>query len=223
MTLVTALTSVMVMRDSRAAFDAHRLRTGPFLYVDQGRQGDRGQLTIRRLASPDRYEFSANITGAANQRWTSVATPTFDPISATITFGPDTVGNEPRFMLAYHEGRVTGFVTHGSRSIDTVVPDGVVDQRIDWAAVMASDLAPGREFHFAVYDPSIGVSAVHATVGAVARVTVPGGTFDVYPVTYRIAKATGTAQYQVLVTREIPRMLVREIFPDGVVTDLVTY
>ena len=99
-------------------------------------------MTIRRLSTPERYEFTADISGAAIQRWTAVATRAFDPISATITFGPDTVGNEPRFALAYREGRVTGFVVHGSRrSIDTVVPAGVVDQRIDWAAVMASDLA----------------------------------------------------------------------------------
>lgn len=85
---------------------------------------------------------------------------------------------------------------------------------------MASDLAPGRAFHFSVFDPSIGVSPVDVTVGQVHRLTVLAGTFDVYPITYRIAKATGTEQYQLLATRDVPRMLVREIFPDGVITDL---
>jgi hypothetical protein len=200
--------------------DAHRLRTGRFVYhdLDHGHEIGRAELTIRRLPAPERYEFSAAITGKFDQRWTTIATPAFEPISATITFGRDTA---PRFSLAYRAGRVTGFVVRGSRqSVDTVVPAGIVDQRIDWAAVMATDLAPGSEFHFSVYDPSIGVSAVTVTVGDVQRLTVLAGTFDVYPITYRIAKATGPEQYQVFATRDVPRMAVREIFPNGVVSDL---
>jgi hypothetical protein len=55
------------------------------------------------------------------------------------------VGNAPRFALAYRAGRVTGYVTRGSRrSIDTIVPAGTVDQRIDWAAVMASEPGDGK-------------------------------------------------------------------------------
>lgn len=186
--------------------------------MDHGREVGRSRLTIRQLPGPERYEFSANITGDADQRWTAVASSSFEPISAAITFGHDPA---PRFSLAYHDGRVTGFVVRGSRrTVDTIVPAGIVDQRIDWAAVMASDLAPGREFQFSVYDPSIGVSPVTVTVGDVRHLTVQAGTFDVYPIMYRIAKATGFEQYEVFATRVAPRMLVREVFPDGVMTDL---
>jgi hypothetical protein len=207
----------------RAPIDAHRLATGQFVYrtFAHGREVGQGRVTIRRLADPERYEFKADITGDANQRWTAIATPAFVPLSATITFGPDTVGNEPRFSLTYHDGRVTGFVVRGSRrSIDTIVPAGIVDQRIDWAAVMASDLTPGRELRFSVYDPSLGVSPVLGTVGPVERVEVAAGTFNAYHITYRIAKATGTVEYQVYATRAVPRMMIREIFPDSVVSDL---
>lgn len=203
------------------AIDAHRLKTGRFVYVDldHGREIGRSQLTIQRIRDPERYEFEAVITGDADQRWTAVATPAFEPLSATITFGRDTT---PRFSIAYRDGRVKGVVTHKGvqRSVDTTVAGGIVDQRIDWAAVMASDIAPGRELHFSVYDPSIGASPVTVTVGGTQRITVKAGSFEVYPITYRIAKATGTEQYVVFATRAVPRFMVREIFPDSVVTDL---
>jgi hypothetical protein len=52
------------------------------------------------------------------------------------------------------------------------------------------------------------------------RVHVPTGTFDAYRITYRIEKSTGAEEYQVLVTRDRPRTMVREEFPNGIVTDL---
>ncbi len=209
--------------------DAHRLATGEFVFqdLDHDREVGRGHVTIRPL-SGGRYDFRANITGAANQRWEAITTRRFEPQSATITFGPDTVGNAPSFSIEYHAGRVTGFVIPHSgpsrgvrRVIDTVVPTGIIDQRIDWASVMASDLTLGRRFTLAVYDPQLDVSPVTVTVDSAERVHVPAGTFDVFRVTYRIAKATGTEQYVVLVTRSLPRMMVREEFPNGVVSDLV--
>ena len=215
---------------SRAQPDAHRLATGEFVYqsLENGRDVGRGRVTIRSLSGGERYDFRAEITGSAVQRWEAVATRTFEPLSATITFGPDTVGSAPSFTLEYHAGRVTGFVIPHSgpsrgirRQIDTIVPAGIIDQRIDWASVMASDLAVGRRFPLAVYDPQLGVSPVAVTVDSAERVHVAAGTFDVFRVTYRIAKATGTEQYVVLVTRSLPRVMVREEFPDGVVSDLV--
>jgi hypothetical protein len=222
-TPIVAIALAAFAFNTRPPIDAHRLRTGRFVFheLDHGREIGQGRVTIRRLTGPERYEFSADITGAADQRWTAVTTPAFVPLSAAIAFGPDTVANQRRFSLTYAAGRVTGFVVRGARrSIDTVVPSGIVDQRIDWAAVMASDLAPGRELRFSVYDPDLGVSPVIATVGPVERVEVPAGTFNAYRITYRIAKLTGTVEYQLLATRAVPRMMVREIFPDSVISDL---
>jgi hypothetical protein len=204
--------------------DAHRLKTGRFTYqaLDHGQEVGRDQLTIRRLAGPERYDFLAEVSGHLTQRWEAVVTPSFEPLSATITFGPDTAGNTPAFSLTYNGQHVTGFLARTTRrDIDTIVPAGIIDQRVDWAAVMASDLTPGRHFSFAVYDPALGVSQAQASVGPVEHLQVPAGTFDAYRVTYRIAKATGTVEYQVLTTRDLPRIMLREEFPDGVVTNLV--
>jgi hypothetical protein len=106
--------------------------------------------------------------------------------------------------------------------VDDKVPLEVVDQRVDWAAVTASDLKPGRKFEFEVYDPNIGVSRVTVRVAGAVSIKVPAGQFEVYRATYQIGKRTGVEQYQVLVTVRTPRMLVREVFPDGTTTDLVS-
>jgi hypothetical protein len=100
------------------------------------------------------------------------------------------------------------------------LPANIVDQRIDWAAVLASDLKPGQQFEFNVYDPGIGISRVIVQVGSLERVQVPAGSFEAYRVIYRIEKAGGTEQYQVLASRDTPRVMVREEFPNGSVDEL---
>lgn len=198
--------------------DAHRLATGEFVIsmIDKGREVGRARITITEHGQ---YTFAADFTGQGAERWQSVATPALQPVSARIAFGQE----PPTFSIDYHADRVTGFVvSHGTRrTVDDSVPVGVIDQRIDWAAVMARELAAGEQFEFMVYDPSIGISRATAQVGAVERLQVPAGTFDVYPITYRIAKSTGTEEYHAFATRDEPRMLVRETFPDGEVSDLV--
>lgn len=72
---------------------------GQFVYqdLDHGHEVGQSRLTISRLTVPERYEFSANITGDADQRWTAIASRSFDPISATFVVhrtrrSVDTVG-----------------------------------------------------------------------------------------------------------------------------------
>ncbi|HWZ60951.1 MAG TPA: hypothetical protein VNW46_18345 [Gemmatimonadaceae bacterium] len=209
------LALVAVLASAHTAPDARRLRTGQFTYqdLDHGKPVGASHLRIR-TRSDGRYEFSASITGNIQEQWLSIATPAFEPISATLTIGP----NPPVFAITYHAGRVTGVAR--TRAVDALVPPGIIDQRIDWAAVAASDLDTDRTFAFAVYDPALGVSRATVHVGALERVQVPAGTFDAYRVTYRIEKSTGAEAYQVLVTRDQPRMMVREEFANGIVTDL---
>ncbi len=82
--------------------------------------------------------------------------------------------------------------------------------------------SPGESSKFEVYDPNVGVGHVIVRVAVAASVKVPAGQFEVYRATYQIGKRTGVEQYQVLVTVRTPRMLVREVFPDGTTTDLVS-
>jgi hypothetical protein len=204
--------------------DAHRLKTGQFTYKDSSNGKELGTSKIKIEKDPvsGDYHFSMQSSGYLAQRWEAVAKPSFEPISAKIRFGEA----PPYFDLTYASGRVTGFVTSRStagqkRHVDATVSPGTVDQRIDWAAVLSNDLQPGQRFQFSVYDPGIGTSHVLATVSPLEQVHVPAGSFPVFRITYRIEKATGTEQYVVFATESLPRMMVREDFPDGTTSELV--
>jgi hypothetical protein len=210
--------------DPRFTADAHRLKTGTFVYrnVDEGHDVGRSRITIRAIPGSGTFLFSNEVTGKFSQRWESIASPRFEPISAKLIFGEGSAAR-PSFELTYKSGRVTGFAVPRRssgvlQSVDDAIPARTVDQRIDWAAVLASEYAPGREFEFNVYDPAIGISRVKVKIGAMEHVKVPAGSFDAYRITYRIEKATGAETYEVLASKD--HVLVREDFPNGSRTEL---
>lgn len=214
-----------------------RLRTGFFTYQDRSHDGGSvvgsSRIQIRRLGSESDYEFSniatfaSGFMGFHSQRWSTVASMRFQPKSAALAF---LHGNEvaPVFDITYRAARAKGFVVSMSSNeaskksyVDDPIPADTVDQRIDWAAVTANDLEVGRHFEFNVYDPKGGVSHVQVDVGTLSEVHVPAGDFVSYAIDYRIYKANGIEHFRVFASREIPRFMVREEFPNGVVTDLV--
>jgi hypothetical protein len=93
---------------------------------------------------------------------------------------------------------------------------------MDWAAVMALDkYAEGQEFRFHVYDPGTGNSLVNVRIGENQTTMVPAGSFETMRVSYRIDKRSGPETYEVFVTKQTPRFLVKEKFPNGSITELV--
>jgi hypothetical protein len=107
------------------------------------------------------------------------------------------------------------------RPVDAFLSAGTVDQRIDWATVLGSDLHPGRQFGFSVCDPNIGTSRVYAQAGALEQIHVRAGSYKVFRIAYRVEKATGADHYTVFASEHRPRVLVREDFPDSTVNELV--
>jgi hypothetical protein len=213
--------------------DAHRVRTGQFQYqdTDHSRKVGGGTIIVRELPHSGNYDFSAYlpqaVRGFDSQRWECITTRTLQPVSAMLSFGRGGA-NPPVFDIHYSAGRVTGFVINRKephpgekRLVNDVLPADTFDQRVDWAAVLASGLAAGRQFEFNVYDPGIGVSHVTVRVASSERIQVPAGCFEVYPVFYRIQKKTGTEEYEISASRDLPRLLVREKFPNDIVTELV--
>jgi hypothetical protein len=229
LTLVLALFATQVVaRDARLDIDAERLRTGLFRYrtVVDGKEAGQSQIQIRKSASGN-FVFTNLVEGAFSQSWEAVATRAFGPISARLTMGQ---GKDARiaFDLAYHGSRVTGFASSVKdqqpvrRDVDEAVAADTVDQRIDWAAVMAlKEYASGGQFAFHVYDPGTGHSRVTAQVLGLETTTVPAGSFETVRVAYRIEKNRGTETYEVLIKKELPRVLVKEQFPNGAVTELL--
>jgi len=215
--------------------DAQRLKTGVLIYhdLDHGKEMGRGTITIRKLTDSGNYDISNDATfdtdfaGFRSQRWEAVTTSTFEPVSATLAFirGSDTV---PVFNLRYASGRVTGFFVDRNgpspgtkQPVDASVPANTVDQRIDWAAVLSSNLETGKQFDFNVYDPKTGISRVTGKVGPLEQVQVPAGAFYAYRVIYQMEKAGRTEHYQMLASQDSPRIMLREEFPNGVITELV--
>lgn len=232
--LTILLTGIAIGQDSPRP-DATRLRLGKFEYRDtvDGKPAGTATIAIRRTREQLKqplFEFSAvakfatGVSKFQTQSWESEASAAMEPVSASLTFGAG--ANAARqFFLRYSTGKVCGATPAAPVAPDCAlsaeVPVDIVDQRVDWAAVMSLALAPGRHFEFHVYDPKTGVSAVGVDVGAAENAAVPAGNFEVYRVTYRIEKSTGAEKYQLSVTKDVPRFMVGEDFPNGDVSELV--
>ena len=213
---------------ARCDFDATRLRTGSYSFrtLVDGKEVGRSRIQISKSADSGNYVFSNVVIGSFSQSWEAVVSPTFDPVSAKLTFGQGSAARTV-FELAYQGSRVTGFIApqkeaFKKRKVDETVAGDTVDQRIDWAAVMAfKEYVEGQEFKFKVYDPSTGNSLVSVRIGKSEKTVVPAGSFETVRISYQIDKRSGAETYEVFVTKQAPRFLVKEKFPNGSVTELV--
>jgi hypothetical protein len=215
-------------QDTRPDLDATRLQTGSFSFrtLADGMEVGRSQIQIRRCADSGNYVFSNLVTGSFSQSWEAVASQTFAPVSAKLSFGQGSAARTA-FELSYKGNRVTGFIIPQKepskrREVDERVTDDTVDQRIDWAAVTAlKDYVEGQEFRFHVYDPGTGNSPVSVRIGESETIAVPAGSFEAVRVLYRIDKRGHTETYEAFVTKKAPRFMVKEKFPNGSISELV--
>jgi hypothetical protein len=204
-------------------FNANRLKQGAFEYrmIKAGREIAKFTVTVAKLPNGN-FRFTGEAMGF-NQNWESIATPLFHPISAMLRMQRKD-GKLYSMNLRYDGDRVTGSQqteSSASNKIDNHIPAGTVDQRIDWAVVMASGLEIGDKLHFTVFDPATGVSEVTGETIRAEQVIVPAGTYDAVRVIYEIAKSKGTERYEVIVTTSLPRIMVREDFPNGTSSELM--
>src|SRR4030095_13254918 len=122
--------------------DAGRLRTGRFEYrmLKAGSEIARFTVAIEKLGN-ENFRFTGEASGF-NQKWESIATPLFQPISAMLRLQRKD-GKMYSMNLKYEDGHVTGSQEKefsAGESIDNQVPPGTVDQRIDWASAVARRL-----------------------------------------------------------------------------------
>ena len=188
---------------------------------------DAGTATISIARIDGRtLRFHNDVTGESRQTWESIATTSFEPMSVTLGLGPD---DDPSssMSLTYQGQAVSGTATRVDRvkgkmtnRVSAELPADTVDQRIDWAVMVAAPSTAGEVIVFSVYDPWTGISRVTARIGRAETVTVPAGTFPAHSVIYRVEKSRGTEQYQVWVSEDAPRFMVREDFPNGASTEL---
>jgi hypothetical protein len=213
----------------RAAFDARHIQTGTFTYrdLDHGKEVGRATITIQKLPGSEKYLFSAkadfatDFEGFRSQQWEAIATPTLRPVSAKLAFVRGSAV-APIFDLKYAASSVTGFLIKHKvkQTVSATMPTNIVDQRIDWAAVLSTNLETGRWFEFNVYDPDTGISKVRGRIGQVEETHLPGGAFSAYRIIYQMDKAGKTEHYQMLASKDLPRMMLLEEFPNGVISEL---
>jgi hypothetical protein len=216
---------------SDAKFDATRLRTGRFDYrIMQGEKQIATFTIVIDKQSDGSFRFAAK---GLNQEWESIANRLFEPISATLRIDRPERKQSYSMKLTYDGIRVNGsagttidnMTNEAKRSemkpVTADVPGGTVDQRIDWAAMLATQLEIGQQLNFTVYDPSTGVSQVAGEVTKAEQIRVPAGMYETIRAVYRIKKSNGTESYEVLASNEMPRFMVREDFSSGISTELV--
>jgi Protein of unknown function (DUF3108) len=214
-------------RPARPEFDAARLRTGRYVYralLGDGSDAGSATISVERLDA-ETYHFANVVEGQFRQTWECTSTAALEPRSATLGLGPR--DDSQRTMRLAYEGRtVRGTATKrapggGSEDVRAELPEDIVDQRVDWAALMSARLAPGGTISFSVFDPWTGTSPVTAHADGPEDVRVPAGAFSTMRITYRIEKkGRGLEKYVVWVTADAPRFLVREDFPNGSRTEL---
>jgi Protein of unknown function (DUF3108) len=208
---------------SESTRDATRLRTGRFEHrmIKNGKEIARFVITIQKQGDGN-FRFTGEADGF-NQRWLSTATRFFEPIDAQLRMNR-TNGETYAMDLIYSKRRVTGSVSAWtlpkrtpppSKPVEASIPPSTVDQRIDWAVVLASRLEAGQKFNFTVYDAETGVSPVVCEVSKTEQIQVPAGSFKTIRASYRIEKSKGAETYEVFASDVFPRILVREDFPNG--------
>ncbi|HEU5398977.1 MAG TPA: hypothetical protein VFV77_06830, partial [Gammaproteobacteria bacterium] len=175
------------------------------------------------------YRFTADFP-AFEQSWETIATHGMAPVATTLKMRTHE-GRRYVMTLKYAGEKVSGeAVTSPSADerlpgqdqavAGEIAPD-TVDQRIDWATVMAADRKPGESFEFEVYDVKTGSSRVHCEVSDAGMMQSPEGQVRAIRLAYTVYKASGTEVYTVYTSAAFPRMMLREDLPGSLVITLV--
>lgn len=207
---------------SPVTFDAQRLRPGRFVYrlAEHGHDFGDATIEIRPLSDGTcRLSLSSRDIG---QHWSAVVRRDFTPVEAQLAM---TQGESSTLMsLAYEGSQVGGTLLVGGsrRSVSARLAGQVIDQRVDWAAMMAAQSPDGVEFGFGVYDAESGVSPLIGRATSAASVAAVMGQRPTLRLEYRILKGPHTEAYVVYTTRSAPRVMLREDMPGGLSATLVS-
>lgn len=204
--------------NTQPSFDASLLKEGRFIYRTTlgGEFLGETALEIRRKGDTWRITMSAP---KIEQSWEAEVRRSFAPLSAHLKMK---TRHGPYEMSLTYSGRE---VKGEERKADTVKPvsaalNGVVlDQRVDWAAVMALQAPAGSLVEMSVFDPA-GLSRMLGEVGGARPLTGPFGEVQSVSLGYRICKPDHVESYLVHATRDLPRYMLREDMPNGLVSEL---
>jgi hypothetical protein len=206
--------------NTRPVFDASLLREGRFVYrtTHEGKLLGDMTLEIRRIGANTRITMSA--PGIA-QAWQAVVTSTFAPLSAELAMGkPDA---RYTMRLLYDGATVSGEENKGGviTSVRDTLNGVVLDQRVDWAAIMALREPRRGAVAMSVFDPATKLSPMHGRIRGSQVMRGAWGRASTVRLDYAICKRDRVENYTVYASKEYPRYMLREDMPNGLVTELV--
>jgi hypothetical protein len=211
-------------QQSAPHFSANALREGRFAYRETVAGKDTSTFTIEiRRRTDDTWRFTGEGSG---QRWEAITDSVFRPRSAMLSTTRH--GRPYEFHLRYTADSVFALVSRYDSaavlikdSSAAAIRESTIDQRIDWASLMASDLAEGRSAAYAVYDPATGSSRLAATASSGPTLASPDGRRATIKLDYTICKAGKSESYTVYATKGRQRMMLRENLRGDIVAELV--
>lgn len=208
--------------DTSPTFDATLLKEGRFTYHTtlKGKSLGETVLEIRRVGPNYRITMSAPKIA---QSWDATVRRSFAPLSAQLKM---VARGAPYEMNLDYDGRKirgeerkNGVATPVSATSQGIV----IDQRVDWASMMALVAPAGSSMTVSVYDPSTSFSPLLGMVGSTQAMSGAWGGEAVPAVRldYTICKHDHIETYTVFATAATPRTMLREDMPNGLVSELI--
>lgn len=201
-------------------FDATLLKEGRFTYRTTLKGESLGDtvIEVRRVGSMYRMTMSAIEIG---QAWEATVESSFAPVSTHLEM--QSRGAPYEMNLKYDVVQITGAELKGGvatpvRSIATGV---VIDQRVDWASMMAVQAPLGGAVTMSVFDPPTQFSQLLGKVSVAPVMTGAWGTAAALRLDYSICHPDHVENYTVFATRSTPRYMLREDMPGGLVSELI--
>ncbi|HEY6126447.1 MAG TPA: hypothetical protein VIV63_17465 [Steroidobacteraceae bacterium] len=197
--------------DLEPTFDATLLKEGRFIYHTTLKGESLGETAIEVRRDGAHVVISMSAPKVA-QSWKATVAQSFAPLSASL----EMQGRKGPYAmeLKYAGASITGEEREGgvTSPVNASAEGVVLDQRVDWAAMMASTARTGSSIVVRVFDPSTGMSEMLGRIGE---------TQSALRLDYSICKRDHLEEYTVYATRETPRYMLREDMPNGLVSELV--
>ena len=204
-------------------FDTTRLQAGRFVYRATQHGKVIGTFTLTITPQADGTTIFTGDAEGFHQHWRAATKADFTPLFAELRIRSDS-GSSYAMDVRYENYTARGVIAKApapDKPTVCSVPADTVDQRLDWAAMLSTRLTVGEELAFHVYDPDSGLTPVLGSFHDVEKISLNLGTYEALRLRYRMAKSEGPESYDILITQDVPRIMLREEFPDGTVTELI--
>lgn len=206
--------------NANPTFDAAQLKEGRFVYHTTLKGESLGETVIEIRHAAVNTVITMNAPKVA-QSWKATVAKSFAPLSASLEMR----GKKGPYAMAieYDGAKITGEEREGgiTRPVNALAKGVVIDQRVDWAAIMAANAPAKSSIALQVFDPSTGSSTMLGKIGDTQSMSGAFGNAEAVRLDYTICKRDHLEQYTVYATRETPRYMLREDMPNGLVSELI--